>query len=699
MGAVIQERLSSWEGGVNTAAPADLLPDNASPRALNTILVQTSQDVALVAKRPGWAVVNNNVATTSAIIGQFPYRRRISAVATQQFHVVVDAGGNLLQVLPGGTLSTIQSSVFTAGFNLPAAAVMNNLLHIVNGQDQIVFDGTSAYASGLPAPTAPTSSPGGAGVMTGAYDVAITYFNSTTGLESSRSGFVTVNPVAQTIQVFWVASSPHPFTHTNIYLRKQAIQTQFFRVAQIAIPTNSTIVNLTDAQLNALIILAPDTVENNPIPDNIIDVVPHVSRLFACDLQKVYYSNLNQPEAFDPNNVFTTNTDDGKPLTALHSAHEVLVIFKRDSMWALYGEDPTNWIVRLVTPDVGCLSQASISTIEGVTYWWSEQGQMGWNGSGAPVPVARDRLRPDISPTALSFPALDPTPAQNFIGPLAAVDPIGQRVLWAVPTINSARNNLIFSLHYSLNAWETSGWNSLDAASLASIEDSNSIPQIYLGTYGGQIFILNQTALNDGVPSGSMLGAITGSTTGSLTDTSATFLTAGYGLKDRYVYVYDSMGNVAFRSLITANTGTQVSAVFTTAPPIGAPYSIGAIDFQFDTGWRTMGDAFLKKRYEYGYFLLGSNTAGTPVHIDLFVNYNALVPVKSYTVNTTVGGLIWDVGLWDVDVWDFGGSNRVRKRLASTGFVYRYRVRHSLPGADITLFKIGTRAEALTDKN
>lgn len=699
MGAVLQERLNSWDAGVNSAAPADLLPDNTSPRALNSVLVQTSQGVALPAKRPGWAVVNNNVATTSAIIGQFPYRRRISAITTQQFHIVVDAGGNLLQVLPGGTLSTISSVIFTPGFNLPAAATMNNLLHIVNGQDQIVFNGTIAYASGLPAPAAPTSNPGAAGVMTGAYDVAITYFDQASNLESSLSGFVTVNPVAQTIQVFWVASNPHPFTHTNIYLRKQAIQTQFFRVAQIAFPTNSTIINLTDAQLNALIIRAPDTVENNPIPDNVIDVVPHVSRLFACDLQKVYYSNLNQPEAFDPNNFFTTNTDDGKPLTSLHSAHEVLIIFKRDSMWALYGEDPTNWIVRLVTPDVGCLSQASIQTIEGVTYWWSEQGQMGWNGSGAPVPVARDRLRPDISPTALSFPALDPTPAQNFIGPVSAVDPIGQRVIWAVPTINSARNNLIFSLQYSLNSWETNGWTSLDAASLASIEDSNSIPQIYLGTYGGQIFVLNQSALNDGVLSGTTTGTISSSTTSTLNDVAATFLTAGYGLKDRYVYVYDSAGNVAARSLITANTGTQVTAAFTVAPPVGAVYSIGGIDFQFDTGWRTMGDAFLKKRYEYGYFLLGSNTAGAPVHIDLFINYNSLVPMKTYTVNTSVGGLVWDVGQWDVDLWDFGGSNRARKRLASTGFVYRYRLRHALPGADIVVFKIGTRAEALTDKN
>lgn len=713
---VLLDLLQSWEGGVNTAAPADLIAGNTSPRALNSAFQEMSGQVCATGKRGGFMYVNKDgsaITGSPAVIGQFQFRRRTGGTTTASYHLVVNSNGTLDKRLTDNSIVAADAGTptpFTVGYYLPDAAIMENRITIVNGQDQMVFDGTDVYQSGIVAPAAPTLTATGVGVMTGTYDIAITYFDSATGLESSRSLSTSVTLAAQQLKVDWVAyAGQHPYTSTKVYIRKQTLQTDFFLAATIATPAVTTTLNLSDAALITLIILSPDGAENNPIPDNIVSVAAHVSRLFACDLQNIYYSKLDQPEAFDPDNSFTTNADDGKPLTAIHSAHEVLIIFKRDSMWALYGEDPSTWLVRIVSPDLGCLSPASIVTVDGITYWWSEQGPCAWNGSGAPVTIGVGRLDPTIDPIlALNAAALDPTPGLNYIGPVTAVDAINQRVLFAVPTINNTHNDLILPFSYQLNQWESSSWTALDAASLASIEDFNSIPQIYLGGYAGYIFEYSNTIFSDGIIDAAGLTNLS-QTHGTVFSATATTLIDTHGpglynipLAERWVYIYDSLGNVQQRRRIASNTGSVLTLAagqtFDPVPNVGMSYSIGAINLEFDTSWRTFGAPFRKKRHEFGYFLMSSTAAGGTVYIDLFTDYNTSNPVKTYTLGTSGQGLVWDVGSWDVDVWGGAGILRARKRLAKVGFVYRFRVRQATPDIDLTILKLSCRAETLTDK-
>lgn len=712
---VLIDELDSWEGGVNTAAPADLIPQNTSPRALNTAFQMVSDVLCATGKRGGCTVVNvAPIASQPAVIGQFQFRHRTGGTTTEIFHLLIDSLGNFKKKLADSTLTAADSgspTPFTSGYYLPDAAVMGNRITLVNGQDQMVFNGTDVFQSGIVAPAAPTLTSTGVGSMSGTYDIATTYYDSATTLESSRSTFTTSGVLAaQQLKVDWVAyAGQHPTTHVRVYIRKQSLGGGFVLAATIAVGATTTTLNLSDAAILALIILAPDVAQNNPIPDNIVSVAAHVSRLFACDLQNVYYSNLDQPEAFDPDNFFTTNVDDGKPLTAVHSAHEVLIIWKRDSMWALYGEDPSTWIVRLVSPEIGCLSPRSVVTIDGITYWWSEQGPAAWNGAGAPITIGLGRLDPIINPVlALNASALDPTPGLNYVGPVAAVDVINQRILFAVPTINNTRNDLILPYSYCLQQWESSGWQMLDAASLATIEDFNSIAQVFLGSYKGQIFQLSNTDFSDGLiyptnPSSSLTtraGTATAGTGSTLTDSTATF---NLTLPDRYIYTYDSLGNVQQRRRIASNTGTVITLdsgqTFDPVPTTATRYSIGAIDCEFDTGWRTFSAPFRKKRYEFGYFLMSSNADGGTVYIDLFTDYNTTNPVKTYTLTTSGQGLIWDAGNWDEGFWGGAGIIRARKRLAKVGFVYRYRIRQGDPDVDLTILKLGCRAETLTDKN
>jgi hypothetical protein len=705
---VLTDTIDRFEGGVNTAAPADLLPSNTSPRALNSVLASVSRDVSIVAKRAGATTVNATPITgTPAVIGQFQFRQRSGAITTNLFHLLVSSNGRLDKKLSDNTVTAADSGTpapFTSGTYIPSGAVMGNRIHIANGNETVVFNGTDVFDSGLEAPAAPTASVGAAGVMTGDYLVAVTYYDSATGLESSLSPYDEVTLTSDQLDVSWTAyAGQHPYTHTRVHIQKVGLTNAFFQVAEVATPATSTSLNLSDDDINALIILSPDEDQNDPIPATVTCLAGHVSRLFASDAQQVYFSQLNQPEAFDPDHKFTVNTDDGKPITAIHSAHEVLIVWKRDSMWALYGEEPADFRVRLVSPDVGCLSHRSVFTIEGITYWWSEQGPMAWNGAGAPVPIGLGVIDPTISPTALSYLGLDPTPAESIPGVCGCPDIINQRVLWAVPTINSTRNDLILPFNYRLGVWESSAWTLMDAASLAAIEDFSSQPQVFLGGYKGQIFQLGGSALNDGVPSGTSSGTITSISSTVLTDSTAAFVTTGAGLRERYVYHFDSLGGFVQRRRIGSNTATALTLdtgqTFDPVPSVGNTYAVGGPNFQYDTGWRTFDLPFIKKRLEFGHFLISSNSSSATVTIQLFTDYNEQSPTKSYTLATNGNGLIWDEGNWDEGLWGSAGTGRGRKRLAKVAFTYRYRIIQSSPEIGLALMKMGCRAETLTDKS
>lgn len=704
---VLAETFERFEGGVNTAAPSDLLPTNTSPRALNSILVNVADGISVVGKRAGATLINTTpITSTPAIIGSFQFRRRTGATTLDLYHLLVSNLGRLDKKLSDNTIVAADSgntTPFTTGTLIPSGVVMGNRIHIANGTETVVFDGTDAYDSGLVAPPAPTASVGAAGVMTGDYLVAVSYYDSATGLESSRSPYDEVTLASEQLNVSWTAyGGQHPFTHTRVHIQKVGLTSDFFQAAEIATPTASTTLNLSDDDINALIILSPDDDQNDVIPANVSCLAAHVSRLFASDTQQVYFSNLNQPEAFDPDNVFTVNTDDGKPITAIHSAHEVLIVWKRDSMWALYGESPADFRVRLVSPDVGCLSHRSVFTIEGITYWWSEQGPMAWNGAGAPVPIGRGVIDPTINPEALNYFALDPSPAEGISGVCGCPDVLNQRVLWAIPTINSTRNDLILPFNFRLGVWESSGWTLMDASSLSAVEDFSSQPQVFLGGYKGQLFQLGGSALNDGVPSGTLDGTVTSISSTVLTDSTASFLTSGGALTERYVYHFDSLGVFVQRRRIGSNTATALTLdagqTFDPVPSIGNAYVVGGPNFQYDTGWRTMGLPFVKKRLEWGHFLISSNSNEATIIIQLFTDYNEQSAVESYTLSTSGQGLIWDQGNWDEGRWGSAGTGRGRKRLAKVGRAYRFRIIQSSADVGLFLLKLQCRAETLTDK-
>lgn len=717
MGQPVTDILRNFAGGVNTTKPADELNANESPRAWNTDIYQIGQyassmtaqggispggEKAVVRKRKGASISNATPITGSpAIIGQYAYRKFANLGGTYTlYHLLVSATGRLDILNSDGTTSAADAgdtTPFTSGDFLPDFASANNMAFMVNKHgDSAKYNGTNVQNFGIVRPTVGTmaiTDSTVSGLHNGTYEARVTFYNANTGQESSSSDSTTATVTVTNKKLTWAnipTSSDTQVTARRLYLRNTATMTNFYQAGVISDNTTTTFLsNVADANL---VILSPDIAENNPPPPNIQYIEAHLSRLFVSDGANIYYSKTGFPEAFDPNNTEPVNANDSDQITGIHSAAQVLMIFKRTQLYALVGTDPASWSIQLISGDVGCVAHRSVVTVEGITYWWSLKGPMAWDGEGLPKPIGTPVILPTIDSTALNYAVFDHIAAE--------VDLTNEHVMFAVPTINSTRNDIMLPFNYRIGIWESDRWNPFDVASMAQVEDANKIPWVRIGSYSGQVFQWwNDT--NDAVPTScTRTGVITAATGTTITDSAAAFTTTGGKLVDRYVYILDAASVNIQRLRITANTSTVLtvdSGTPITGTVTGLTYIVGGPGFSYDTGWIDSGLPFHKKRREFLYTEGISDENGVMV-VTVFLDFDDINAARTFSIPLAGSGGTWDSSLWDQANWGEASTIYTRSRVGRTSRVWRVRVANYFADQDIVVNKIGMRSELLTDK-
>lgn len=102
---------------------------------------------------------------------------------------------------------------------------------------------------------------------------------------------------------------------------------------------------------------------------------------------RVRFSHEQFPESWAEADYFEVGepgADD--PITSLVPFADSLLIFKRSSVWVVYGYDRDTFVLERITNASGVCSCGSVSVNSGVAYWFSTDGQlMAWNGRGVAV--------------------------------------------------------------------------------------------------------------------------------------------------------------------------------------------------------------------------------------------------------------------------------------------------------------------------
>lgn len=670
----VEDTYDDWGLGVVTSLLPDVIPANASPEAANSRLVYTGAGKGIPAMRKGMAVRNRTAVAASPISGQYGYRQVDGTVR----HLLVSDSGRIDILNSDNTTTSVVTGLGSGSFQ-PSFATANNLCFVTLGNGVLrKLIGATVRNFGVTRPDAATLGSGTGTSMTGNYEVRLTYYVSTTGHESSASDTATIALAGTGLDVSWTSPSDAQVTHVRVYLRKPTLGVKFFQVAEIAVASTSTTVDVSDSAYSALILVGPDTSENDPPLTSVRYLSWHRSRMFAADRTNLYYSKVAKPEAFDPEAYEPINPDDGQPITGLLSYDDVLLVFKQDSTWMLVGDDPATWSVQLLDGSIGCTSNLSAWQIEQSAGWWSEHGPVVLNGRQLAT-IGQTTIAPNIGPDAVNASAAGTI--------RAAVDIEEQRVIYLLPSSGSTVLDVWLPYNHRLKVWEaTEGWNPFDAASIAVVEDSMSRPRVYVGNRNGQVFTVG-SGTNDGVASGTTTGTVTGVTSlSSITGTG--FDTTGAGLVERYVYLQDANAQLIARRKITANTSTTLTlATSITGLTAASTYTwiIGAIDFKWSTRWSDFGRPFEKKRLYYVDVQLSSTAVDATVQLDMAFNFDSTSAgqVENFTASSGQTSALWDSAVWDTATWGFEGVAHTRLRIGRTARAYRTRVRYR--GVDQTL--------------
>jgi hypothetical protein len=129
---------------------------------------------------------------------------------------------------------------------------------------------------------------------------------------------------------------------------------------------------------------------------------PHAGYMFVAGTteggvargSRLRWSHPGVPDAWRQSDFIDIDTGGGR-ITAIASFNDHLLIFKSNTMWALYGYDSQTWQLVRVSSLIGCQGPHSIGKSETACYFYSASSRGGIYGYGGTTPVCiSENLRP-----------------------------------------------------------------------------------------------------------------------------------------------------------------------------------------------------------------------------------------------------------------------------------------------------------------
>jgi hypothetical protein len=717
--------IRDWSLGVISANEPDIIPTNAVPKAYNTAFRKIGQGQAVLGLRPGLVTVNDAAISGTPVLHRMvPYYFNSGSSSFTKYIAIFGNDGTLRYKEEADTLTAAlappanypfsSGTAFTAGDHQVDATVMANRLFAVNtnGERRSLLDDEYVPFGLSPIATiAVTAQAGGTSSMPlETYDVSVTSYNEDTGAESSALASVSVTTAGANDRIRVVitptTAESAQYTHWRIYLRRQTTQARLYRVlavedlagasitatGDIPIATLTGYIDLTATQIANLILQAPSTTENNPPLTAMRFVAPFGRRLIGACRDSVYWSKLDLPDAFPPENTEPIETGEGDEVTGIFPySDEVLLIFTTSSTWGIFGNDPQSWTIRPVDTTIGCTSHLSTVGFNGGVGWWSDRAGPVFFKQGQVQLIGLDKLGSDAIIGAVESSRL------NWIA--GGVDPRDSRVLWSVPTLGTTtRNDKSIPYNFLMQGWEATHWDPLDFASFCTGYNADGTQVLFAWGYEGQLFYFDPAVHNDAIVDGTTTGTFVAASSSVSSITGTGFYNSNGRLTERKVTIVDADNKPIGRGTIASNNATTLtlaSAVEGLSSGSTYTYYIGGADFRLYTKWIDGDEPFVRKRFDRVY--LQARAEFSPdllisTHID-FIDEDT-----ANGLEVGVPGDEWDLGIWDTAVW--AGSPNLKRRLAilKCSTALRVAILHFAPDFDIVINKVAVLARLLSDR-
>jgi hypothetical protein len=409
--------ISSFEKGLNDHASPYVVGDNQGTIAQN---VRFNNAYGTVAKRP--SVLNyGTIGSSAAVNGLYRYyksdgTKKLIAASSTKLYVGDDTAG---------TFQTIKTGL-TDGKRWQFSTY-KDILIASNGYDNtqkydgktLITDDTeeartaTAVTADLGAPFAELDT-GSNLDATSWYTWRIAYYDGSTYIYSTaRTNALKTGSTFKAAKLTDVPLGPTGTTTRYIYRTEgQASQaaaeaaTSYYQVGSIADNTTTTYIdNVADATITADAAPTWATVSagvNGTPPKGKYNLI-HKERLFATgnntDPSNIYWSDLFNPDVFDPTDYVSIRRNDGDAITFLKEQLGILTVGKTNTIQKFYTEgDTSTWQASAPLSFVGCPAPYSVANTPVGIFYVGRDGLYNFNGqyssliSDAVTPKIRDIL-------------------------------------------------------------------------------------------------------------------------------------------------------------------------------------------------------------------------------------------------------------------------------------------------------------------
>lgn len=677
--------IDNWKDGVVQSVDTDRVPGSGVVDAKNTTFWKTASGDTCIGTRPGLrraAWLTGTAAPTLVNVrymAPYNYPANNSVVHTR-YLAMIDESGNLgfkeqddswdgAFIAPPGGYPSPSTCVRPEYVDSIDSTVMNGRLLLVAGPTQRSVFGKSYTPFGVRAPGATaTVSPtvGGTPVRLPAdtYSVYVTAYHSSTGAESNPTyvGDFTTDGLNNALINVNLSTGGMLADKWRIYIQRQSTQAQAYLLkdvytlgdaqkssdGDIAVADSTVVVNVSAAVIADLITPVPGLFENNPLPEDVVYVANFGRRLVGASRRKLYWSKLDNPDAFPPQNNEIFASPDGADITGLLVlTDENLLVTTTTGTFVVQGLDPQYWVVKPIDLNIGCVGKKSMIRYDGGVAWWSPQFGPVVFENGEIRKIGKELLGELKIPSALQ---------QGILG---GWEPQTETILWNLPAEGYVYNVRLLPYQYRVGRWSASMWDPLQCRAMATGWDNNGVNRLFVTDNRVSLYYFAVEELFDGQLPGN--GKVTGTvvagsdTITSITDTGFYYYIPNstyQNLEGQRITFVDSSGRFVGRTTILTHTTATVLGLETAITVTSGQtytYYISTPYVEIITGWLDGGEPFLRKRFDRLY--VDAQTS-YPISFPIVVRLNRNDQTVAATLTmTTAQGVTASLDVtWDVPV-------------------------------------------------
>lgn len=433
-------------------------------------------------KRPGSTLYVGSTVSGS-ILGGIEFQRMNGSSL-----IVFSANTNLYTASP-------PASVLPVVTGLQNGAVFSYVtfadrLFCANGANFFKFDGTNNYKFSLPpgatAAWGVTATAGGSLTpgVTGTFVCAYGYVNERSYLGPVSNGMtITIDGVTNnSITYYGMTLNQSGYGITALQLWRTSNGGSDLYGTTLAVSSATT---ATDIGFPLGTSLA--------IPHLWFTLIPRYAAVYNNQLMlggfsgfpsRMYWSDIGEPEAIQPNSYADFVTNDGDRLTGMKLYNGTLVTSKLRSLHRLTGTDPTNFSIQQITDQYGNLSHQAMVVFENLLWMLDQKGIVQFDGAN--IGVISDKPEPFF--LQMNVPAsIDTATAVHFKQ--------YNEVWYHFPFQGATLNNTVIVYDYATQAWTR--YDGIQASCLFIAQGTQSVKTVFYGGYTGGLFYIGSSFFGD----------------------------------------------------------------------------------------------------------------------------------------------------------------------------------------------------------